>query len=124
MARMQIENPIKSLLIELEKVIPSSLGDIIDVINKNENINKIIMFINNNKSSKKYFDNVFKQLLLDDPDEVSDIQLAGLLVIMSKINENNYVELVSSISCNESLKWARTMANSFLLKEICQRLES
>lgn len=120
---MQIENPIKSLLIELEKVIPSSLGDIIDVINKNENINKIIMFINNHKNSKKYFDNVFEQLLLDDPDDVSDIQLAGLLVIMSRINENNYVELVSAISCNENLKWARTMANSFLLKELCQRLE-
>lgn len=123
MTRMQIENPIKSLLIELEKVIPSSLGDIIDVINKNENINKIIMFINNHKNSKKYFDNVFEQLLLDDPDDVSDIQLAGLLVIMSRINENNYVELVSAISCNENLKWARTMANSFLLKELCQRLE-
>jgi hypothetical protein len=57
-------------------------------------------------------------MLVSEENPISDIQLAGLLVIVADVDSDLYNELVSSTSDGVSdYHWSRAMAASYLIQK-------
>ena len=113
-------NPyLDNLLFDLENHEPVSLSEIVYVVRKHGDYNTITMLVSNSKRAAKYLLNQCL-LLIAEKNPVSDIQLAGLLVIVADVDSDLYDEIVSSASDGISeYHWSRAMAISYLLhKEV------
>jgi hypothetical protein len=110
---------IENLLNDLEDFNPISLNDIVRFVRMHNAFNSILMLIRNSYKSANYFlDQCY--CLLENGCLISDIQLAGLLVIVADIDTEMYGILVSSTSDGASkYHWSKGMATSYLLhKEV------
>lgn len=119
---MRISLLLDGFLKDLECLSPMSLGQIVCFTKTHEHFVKICMLARNSASSAKYLLNQCE--CLNAEDEVSDIQLAALIVIIGEIENqgthNMYDTLVSRASKEAGKSyWSRGMATSYLLhKEV------
>ncbi len=119
---MKISLLLDNLLEDLEGLSPKSLGQIVFFTKAHKHFIKICMLARNSASSARYLLNQCE--CLDAENEISDIQLAALIVIIGEIENqgthNIYDTLVSRTSKEAGKNyWSRGMATSYLLlKEV------
>lgn len=113
--KMKIDYLLDSLLMDLENFEPDTLSSIVRFVRAHEDYNAITMLVRNTKRSAKHFLDQCS-LLVAESNPISDIQLAGLLVIVADVDNSLYDELVSSTSNGVSeYHWSRAMATSYLI---------
>jgi hypothetical protein len=123
---MKINTCLDCLIEDLETFEPGTLTDIVTFVRNHEDYSKITMLARNSTRFSKYLLNQCL-LLVSEENPISDIQLAGLLVIVADANSDLYKELVSSASNGVgNYHWSRAMAASYLIQKevfgetICQ----
>jgi hypothetical protein len=116
---MKINPCLDNLIEDLESFEPNTLSDIVDFVRNYEDYSKITMLARNIVRFAKYLLNQCL-MLVSEENPISDIQLAGLLVIVADVDSDLYNELVSSTSDGVSdYHWSRAMAASYLIhKEV------
>lgn len=113
--KMKIDSLLDVLLIDLENFEPDTLSSIVRFVRTHEDYNAITMLVRNVKRSARYLLNQCS-LLIAENNPISDIQLAGLLVIVADVDSSLYDELVSSTSDGiGEYHWSRAMAASYLI---------
>jgi len=114
---MKIDTYLGNLLVDLESFEPDTLSGIVSFIRTHEDYSTIVMLVSNSKRSAKcLLDQCL--LLISDNNSTSDIQLAGLLVIVADVDCDLYDEMVSSTSDGVSdYNWSRAMAASYLIQK-------
>ena len=113
---MKISIFLDDLLFDLEDFEPQNLNDIVYFVREHECFKAITLLLSNSKKSFQYF---IEQchVLMDEDNIISDIQLAGLLVIVGEIDGEGHEGMVSRASQEPDYYWSRTMAASYLLRE-------
>lgn len=116
---MKINPCLDNLIEDLESFEPGTLTDIVTFVRNHEDYSKITMLARNSARFAKYLLNKCL-LLISEENPISDIQLAGLLVIVADVDSDLYNELVSSTSNGVGdYHWSRAMAASYLIhKEV------
>lgn len=120
---MKISILLDSLLDDLTEFEPQSLGQITWFVRSHESFVKICMLARNGSKSAQYLLDQC-ECLLEDQDESSDLQLAGLIVIIGEVDKSGaykiYDSLVSRASAeSDKSHWSRGMATTYLLhKEV------
>lgn len=117
---MKIQSLLNTVLDDLDGFTPLSLGQIVDFTKNHANFLKICMYASNNIKSSQYLLNQCEELQVED--NVSDLQLAVLIVIISSIvspeMQNMYDGLVSRASIATSKNnWSQGIATSYLLRK-------
>jgi hypothetical protein len=109
---------IHNLLLDLESFKPETLTSIVDFVHSHKDYTKILFLVKNSNKSARIFLGICLNLIAYDI--LSDVRLAGLLVIVADVDSDLYVELVSSISNGVgNYHWSRAMAASYLIhKEV------
>jgi len=126
---MKINSYLDCLLIDLENFEPETLSGIVCFVRKHGDYSTITMLARNSKRSAKYILNQCL-LLIAEKNPISDIQLAGLLVIVADVDIDLYDELTLTVarhpisrdvsSTSDELSnyhWSRAMAISSLLNK-------
>jgi hypothetical protein len=110
---------LNNLLIDLENFEPETLSGIVSFVRDHSDYSKITMLVRNSSKSAKALLNECLCLIAEN-NPISDIQLAGLLVIVADVDCELYTELVSSTSDGiGNYHWSRGMAASYLIhKEV------
>ena len=112
-----MSNFINNLLIDLENFEPETLSGIVSFVRNHCDYSKITMLVRNSSKSAKTLLNECLCLIAEN-NPISDIQLAGLLVIVADVDCALYTELVSSTSDGiGNYHWSRGMAASYLLQK-------
>lgn len=116
---MRISEHLDNLLNDLEDFEPESLNDIVHFVRSHNRFSSALMLIRNSSKSARYF---LQQCdcLIEEGCPISDVQLAGLLVIVAEIDSEMYNDLVSRASSGAGeYHWSKGMATSYLLhKEV------
>ena len=109
---MKLSANLNKLLKDLVSFHPESLSDIARFVQNHSSFNAIVLMVRNSSRSSKAF--------LKQCQEISsDIELAGLLVIVAEIDHDMYSELVSRVSGGEgNYHWSRGMATSYLIQKV------
>jgi len=108
---------INNLLTDLESFKPETLSSIVSFVRAHSDYSKITMMVRNSLRSVKVLLKTCENLSLED-NSVSDIKLAGLLVIMADANIGVCEELMSSASKGiGNSHWSRAMAASYLIHQ-------
>jgi hypothetical protein len=114
---MKINHILDSLIEDLESFEPVTLTDIVTFVRNHEDYSKITMLARNSTRSAKYLLNQCL-LLISEKNPISDVQLAGLLVIVADADSDLCNEMVSSTSNGASeYHWSRAMATSYLIRK-------
>lgn len=116
---MKISIRLDNLLDDLEDFEPATLTDIVRFVRVHEDLRAITMLIQNSKKSSTYFTQQC-DCLIEEENSISDVQLAGLLVVAAEIEGEMYDELMSRASLGAgNYHWSQGMATSYLLhKEV------
>jgi len=116
--KMKIQNHLDNLLDDLETLKPESLSEIVRFVCTHSEFSTIMLMVRNSTRSAKC---LLKQCqALADLGTMYDVQLAGLLVIVAKIDTEMYNGLVSRASNGVGeYHWSRGIATTYLLhKEV------
>jgi hypothetical protein len=107
------------LIFDLESFEPETLSSIVFFVQSHSDYSKIAMLVRNSRRSAKVLLNECLGLIAENS-PISDVQLAGLLVIVAVADNDLYSELVSSTSDGiGNYHWSRAMAASYLIhKEV------
>lgn len=110
---------LNNLLLDLENLEPDTLSGIVFFVRSHSDYSRITMMVRNSSRSAKTLLNECLCLIAEN-NPISDIQLAGLLVIVADVDSELYRELVSSTSDGiGNYHWSRGMAASYLIhKEV------
>jgi hypothetical protein len=116
---VRISKHLDNLLDGLEDFDPISLSDIVRFAKSHGAFGSALMLARNSAKSARYLLDQCN-CLLEDGCPISDLQLAGLLVIVAEIDSEMYSTLVSRVSCGAGeYHWSKGMATSYLLhKEV------
>ena len=122
---MQISLLLNDFLDDLVDFKPMSLGQIIWFTKAHKHFAKICMMARNSSKSAKYF---LKQCeSLNTENEISDVQLAAMIVIIAEIKNTGFHNLYDTLVSRTSKvagnsHWSRGMAISYLLHNevICE----
>lgn len=116
---MRINISLHNLLFGLENFEPNSLTSIVDFVISHNEYNTITMFVRNSRRSARYLLDEC-ELLISELNKTSDIQLAGLLVILAAVDGHIFEEMVSrTFQGIGEYNWSRAMAASYLIhKEV------
>jgi hypothetical protein len=116
---VRISEHLDNLLDALEDFEPVSLSDIVHFTKSHDAFSSALMLARNSVKSARY---LLEQCncLLEEGYPISDVQLAGLLVIVAEIDNEMYSVLVSRASSGAGeYHWSKGMATSYLLhKEV------
>lgn len=109
---------LSKLLLDLENFRPETLTSIVDFVHNHSDYNRILFLVKNSNKASKLLLSICLELIAYDT--LSDVRLAGLLVIVADVDSDLYVELVSSIlSGFGNYHWSRAMAASYIIhKEV------
>jgi hypothetical protein len=108
---------LNNLLIDLESFEPETLSGIVSFVRSHGDYSKITMMVRNSSKSAKNLLNECLCLIAEN-NPISDIQLAGLLVIVADVDCELYTELTSSASDGiGNYHWSRGMATSYLIQK-------
>ena len=102
----------------MESLRPKSLTEIVRFVHSHKETSTITLMIRNSKNSARYF---FEQCdcLIDEANPISDLQLAGLLVILAEVGDDMQSGLMSRASAGAGqYRWSQSMAASYLLQEV------
>lgn len=119
---MKISSILDDLLDDLAEFEPQSLGQIVWFTRNHKHFVKVCMLARNSSKSAQYLLDQYE--CLDTEDDLSDLQLAALIVIIGEIENQKsyhiYDKLVSRASNGAgNSKWSRGMATTYLLhKEV------
>jgi len=121
---MKIDSLLDGLLMDLENFEPDTLSSIVRFVRTHDDYNAITMLVRNTKRSARYLLNQCC-LLIEEENPISDIQLAGLLVIVADVDGSLYDELCFDVSMRGNVSstsdrigeyhWSRAMAASYLI---------
>jgi hypothetical protein len=121
---MKIKFYISRLLGDLQTLEPESLSNIVRYVRNHITFTTITLLTRNTKSAANY---ILDQCLdlFDEKDPVSDIQLAGLMVVVADVYGDKYSDLVSrTSSATGNYYWASAMATSLIInKEVLENEE-
>lgn len=114
---MKFQSYLNSLLIDLESFVPISITGIVDCVRNNVNYNKIVIFLrNSSKSQQVLIDELY--FLINENNPASDVQLAGLFVVIADVDYILFKNVVSSSSGGlGNYKWASAMTASYLIHQ-------
>jgi hypothetical protein len=108
---------LNNLLTDLESFKPDTLSSIVSFVRAHSDYSKITMMVRNSLRSVKILLKTCEILSLENS-SISDIKLAGLLVIMADVNIRVCEELMSSASKGiGNSHWSRAMAASYLIRK-------
>jgi hypothetical protein len=116
---VRISEHLDNLLDDLEGFHPTSLSDIVRFTKNHCAFGSALMLARNSAKSACYLLDQCN-CLLEEGYPISDVQLAGLLVIVAEIDTKMYSTLVSRTSNGAGeYHWSKGMATSYLLhKEV------
>jgi hypothetical protein len=114
---MKIKYVLSEILEHLEEFKPETLSGIVDFVKNHNQYNTIVMLIRNGSKSRQYFLDQCSSLR-ENNNPFSDVQLAGLLVILAEINTELATDWASRISKGSgNYKWSSAMAASYLIQK-------
>jgi hypothetical protein len=114
---MKFQSYLNNLLLDLDSFIPASLTNIVDFVRNNVNYNKIVIFLQNSSKSKNI---LIDELcfLINENNPASDVQLAGLFVVIADVDYILFKNVVSSSSGGlDNYKWSSAMTASYLIHQ-------
>jgi hypothetical protein len=109
---MRLSAHLDTLLDDLVDFQPNTLSDIVRFVRCHSDFNAIVMMVRNSERSSKSF-------LKQCQGANSDIELAGLLVIVAEIDHEMYDGLVSRASAGVgNYHWSQGVATTYLIQKV------
>lgn len=106
---IKISQLINSLLVDLSNLKSDNLSEIVRFVILHKSFKQLLLINNNVKSSKEILSNIYNSFLINE--FKSDIQLAGLIVLIAKLDAS----ILKEIEIKTDL--SRAMLTSFLIEK-------